>query len=205
MLPTRIRAPLRIPQRSFISRLYTTPTNPRAAPQAALKEPEAESASYAPFPTTRTWTSSSSSNPVNGQPRQFIALPQVLPTDAQSESTAELRTLFPSSGVIDSAAMIGICLRREDHIPRAYSIFRQLLADYASGSQPVPDAELFGKVVEGVSLLGKPSVPQSAKWRSRAERIVEQWEEIHGSGEYQAALQNSGIKVYQGWLSGLVR
>lgn len=74
----------------------------------------------------------------------------------------------------------------------------------------MPDAEVWGKVIEGVARLGR-EVPQegvkSAMWRRRAQDLVDRWEIYHktrglnvltGEGE-------GGLKVYQGWFAGSVR
>jgi DNA-directed RNA polymerase len=116
---------------------------------------------------------------------------------------------YPSFGVIDASSMISICLRRPDSTPRAYNIFRQLLADCDAGIRPQPDAEIFGRVLEGLVVMSEsPGSSDDRRWRARTVRLVQRWESYRGikdAGKGQAALDAEGIKVYRGWFMGYVR
>ncbi|WVR04429.1 hypothetical protein IAU60_001432 [Kwoniella sp. DSM 27419] len=199
-----------------LTRSFTTPTLPRLQPPAAQlaevdpdhtpsyyhharKQPALEPLE----PRIRIETS-----PYPVRPHAPIHLPSPLPTDVNPNPNAPQASLYPSTGVIDSISMISICLRRPEHIPRAFQIFKQLLEDSASGQRRVPEAEVWARVIEGVASLGKES-DKSANWetwRKRAERLVLQWEVANNvlGGREPAGMDRGGAKVYQGWFSGIV-
>ena len=214
MLRTRLRLPLRLHARSYsLGQLKKQPEpEPDVVPDikvGPLRSLDKPAKPVKSAPPTKTWASKND-NIYTGHAQQYISIPNILPPDVQDENTPEQHTLYPTSSVLDSISMISICLRRLDHIPRAYSIFRQLLQDYNSNLKPLPDADTFGKVCEGVSRLSTLGKETDELWRNRAARLVEQWEEVHlpeqiSRDEYQAALKNNGIKVYQGWFNGLYR
>jgi DNA-directed RNA polymerase len=104
--------------------------------------------------------------------------------------------------------MISICLRRPEFVPRAYQIFRQILEDTATGLQRTPEADVWGRVIEGMASLGneKTGSDNAQTWRRRAAKLVERWEAISGirlGGREE--LPKDGLKVYQGWFCGIVR
>ncbi|OCF41176.1 DNA-directed RNA polymerase, mitochondrial [Kwoniella heveanensis CBS 569] len=137
-----------------------------------------------------------------------LHLPSPLPTDITPGPNAPQSSLYPATGVIDSISMISICLRRPEHVPRAYQIFKQLLEDSASGRQRIPDAEVWARVIEGVAGLGKESEKNIhwENWRKRAGRLVSQWEAANGVWDLKepAGMNKGGLKVYQGWFNGLI-
>ncbi|WRT65024.1 uncharacterized protein IL334_001965 [Kwoniella shivajii] len=192
-------------------RCYTTPSTPRQSPPAAqLAEAEPSYYHHAtrqslPQPLEPRIRMETSQYPGRTQP--LLHLPSPLPTDITPNPNSPQSTLYPPTGVIDSISMISICLRRPEHVPRAYQIFKQLLEDSASGLRRVPDAEVWARVIEGVASLGKEveGTPWE-NWRKRAERLVSQWEGANGSwGTHQpAGLEKGGLKVYQGWFNGLI-
>lgn len=222
MLTSRIRLPLRISVRSTSLALRTarTATNAATADTATNTDRKFEKleadldrrplVELAPYrPEKKTWSSASGVNPYDGSNRQYISIPNILPSDRRQEGTPEHHNYFPTSGMLDATSMIGICLRRIEHVPRAYTIFRSLLIEYNAGTKALPEADVFGKVIEGISQLGKEGEKDYLKWRSKAERIVEQWEEaFYGLPAhklaYKAVLERNGAKVYQGWFNGLV-
>ena len=205
MLPARVRLVPRISRNVATSRLYVTRSVAASAPMPQLKEDDsATSAVDQIIRQSGSKTRLGNSESPKSKAKKIVALPSLLPTDSQDQNTAAHHSLYPTSGVIDSASMIGICLRRKDHIPRAYQIFRQLMADYEAGVRGVPDADIFGRVVEGVSTLGQEGMPNYEHWRSRAERMIDQWEAVYKASNGYAALGSQGIKVYLGWFSGMV-
>jgi DNA-directed RNA polymerase len=121
------------------------------------------------------------------------------------DSTYE--ALYPSTGVLDAISMISICLRRPDHIPRAYQIFKQLLGSVGSGPKRIPEADVWGKVIQGAQSLAKGSGDEVKRWTRRAEGLVHEWETVNRSRGVPkvAGAAKDGIKVYQGWFAGLVR
>lgn len=137
-----------------------------------------------------------------------LQLPSPLPSDIAPDADPFASSLYPSTGVIDSLSMISICLRRSAHIPRAYQIFKNLIEDSKTGMRRTPDAEVWGRVIQGVASLGKrgdSSDETWKQWRTRAEVLVNQWEAANNVFKGSPALKNNGIKVYQGWLSGMIR
>jgi len=198
MLRTRIAIPLKISRSNAVGRLFSSPSAPRfgaSAAQMVEEEPEAEIASS----SSRTRLS-----PVYDYgPRQFLSLPNILPPDAMADHSHQQHDLYPTTGVLNQTSMIGICLRRKEHIPRAYQIFRNILSDHEAGTRPCPDADIFGAVIEGIGLLGEEGSPHAHVWRIRANKALQKWEELQNSQPLHAALGNNGISVYRGFFSGL--
>nr|XP_018265754.1 DNA-directed RNA polymerase, mitochondrial [Kwoniella dejecticola CBS 10117]OBR87912.1 DNA-directed RNA polymerase, mitochondrial [Kwoniella dejecticola CBS 10117] len=146
-------------------------------------------------------------SPYPGRQHPLLHLPSPLPTDITPNASSPQSTLYPPTGVIDSISMISICLRRPEHVPRAYQIFKQLLDDSANKLRPPPDAEVWARVIEGVAALGKQSEGTAwENWRKRAERLVMQWQGAHGdfAAKQPIGLEHGGMKVYQGWFNGLI-
>jgi len=134
----------------------------------------------------------------------------MVPADVRMfNETVAQDVLYPSFGVIDASSMISICLRRPESTPRAYNIFRQLLADYEAGIRALPDADVFARVLEGLVFMSEsPGTSDDPRWRARISRLVQRWETYRGAkdaGKGQAALDADGIKVYRGWFMGYVR
>lgn len=207
MLSSRIRTPLRLARLPSALRSYSGPSRPSLAPQAALRETEDyfPLSEITPAATGTSRITIPSQSPYDNKPRQIISLPPILPPDAQHENSAAQHELYPSTGAIDAASMIAICLRRKEHIPRAFQIFRQTFADYNAGLRAFPDAELHGKVIEGIMSLAVAGSPHQDKWRARADRLITQWEKGM-EGPLKVAMKRSrGLKVYQGWFSGMVQ
>lgn len=206
-------SPATLPVRSAPLRTLVS-TSSRWKPAAAqLAEPEPEyEATYSHSP----FQSSSPSLPLSGfngldMARPLIQLPEPLPTDTPA-SPSDLRSaLYPSTGVIDSLSMIDICLRRPDHIPRGYQIFRQLLQEHEKGLRRLPEATVWGKVAEAAASLGREltakDTSKSSIWRRRAQEVVDKWETHHRTRGLNvlAGGHEDGIKVYQGWFAGSVR
>lgn len=146
-------------------------------------------------------------SPFRAQP--LLNLPSPLPNDISPPPDSPQASLYPSTGVIDSISMISICLRRPEHVPRAYQIFTQLLHDSPTGRMIIPEAKVWAMVIEGVASLGNVHSHGSnaPKWRGRAARLVEQWGETHGArnSKEPAGLDRDGLKVYQGWFNGLIK
>ena len=135
-------------------------------------------------------------------------MPSPLPPDVLIAGDTAQSTMYPSTGVLDSIALIAISLRRPDLVPRALMMFNQMLALVkADPSRQMPEAEIWGKVIEGVASLGKegPKNQEPAVWLGRAEKLIGRWESINDVPTGSAALQNDGIKIYQGWMSGLLK
>lgn len=137
----------------------------------------------------------------------YIHLPSPLPADVLHANDPALSALYPSTGVIDAISMIAICLRRPEHVPRAFQIFNHLLVDVKANGKRIPEAEIWGRVVEGVASLGQEKTDDKAyqNWRSRAEVLVGKWETTNQRPKGTACLDNDGLKIYQGWLSGLIK
>jgi DNA-directed RNA polymerase len=219
MIPLRIVSRARLAPSPLPSRLsavrqarpFTSPTVSRSRPSAQLAEIENDS----PEPYYHHGPSSSSEPlPRSPQPVRVarrIQLPSPLPSDVIPEANAAQSTLYPSTGVIDSISMISICLRRPEHVPRAYQIFKQLLEDSRTGVRTLPDAEVWGRVIEGVAALGRKGLGEALvyqNWRQRAQKLVCWWEAACGVEEQQgiaAGLERGGYQVYQGWLAGMVQ
>ena len=212
MLSLRTRIPLRVSKtsksclltRTATSRSYTSPTAPRSQPPMAQLVEQSETPFVQPPPTSAPPSPSYAPMPSIAS-RSLLTLPYMLPPDSTSEGTEAHQAMYPSSGFIDSQSMIGICLRRKEHIPRAYQIFRQLIDDAENGSRPWPDADTFGRVLHGVASLGRDGAPAFVKWRSRAERILDKWESLQPRIRGMPALTEQGVRVYRGWFQGLVR
>ncbi|ODN96443.1 DNA-directed RNA polymerase, mitochondrial [Cryptococcus wingfieldii CBS 7118] len=139
-------------------------------------------------------------------PHLPLNLPSPLPNDIVSPPSSAHSALYPSTSVLDSISMISICLRRPEHVPRAYQIFTQLLRDPVTGQSRAPEAKVWSVVIEGVaSLAGQQGSSAGAeRWRKRAEKLVEQWGVSFGSKGKVPVLEHQGIKVYQGWFNGLL-
>ena len=104
--------------------------------------------------------------------------------------------------------MISICLRRPEFVPRAYQIFRQILEDAATGLQRSPEAEIWGRVIEGTASLGdmRSGAEKADNWRKRAARLVERWEDLSGIKAIgREQMPKDWLKVYQGWFSGMIK
>ncbi|WWC87227.1 uncharacterized protein L201_002115 [Kwoniella dendrophila CBS 6074] len=228
----RLSAPLSsrlvLRQIPTVSRSFTNPSSPRLSPPAAQLAESDDTPSYyhhssssqasspqplEPRSSIRTGITSSSSSSSLGsvypsRQHPLLHLPSPLPNDiTPSDPNSVQSTLYPPTGVIDSISMISICLRRPEHVPRAYQIFKQLLEDSASGLRRIPDAEVWSRVIEGVASLGKESEGIAFEnWRKRAERLVSQWEGVNGNfaAKEPMGLEKGGLKVYQGWFNGLI-
>lgn len=219
MIPLRIVSRARLAPSSLPPRLaavrhvrpFTSPTVSRSKPSAQLAEVENDS----PEPYYHHQTSSSSELlPLSAYPLRVappIQLPSPLPSDIIPDANATQSSLYPTTGVIDSISMISICLRRPEHVPRAYQIFKQLLEDSKTGVRTLPDAEVWGRVIEGVAGLGRKGQGEALvyqNWRQRAQRLVSWWEtacEVEDQQGIAAGLERGGYKVYQGWLAGMVQ
>jgi DNA-directed RNA polymerase len=103
--------------------------------------------------------------------------------------------------------MISICLRRKEHIPRAYQIFNQILLDVKGEPHRMPEAEVWAAVLEGVASLGQDKGGDETwkTWRNRADVLIGKWEAYNNVVRGHPALHNNGLKVYQGYLSGLLK
>jgi hypothetical protein len=137
----------------------------------------------------------------------LIRIPQPLPADVLNATDYAQSSMYPASGVLDSISMIAICLRRREHIPRAYQIFQQILLDAKGMPHRLPEAEVWARVLEGITSLGemKPGDETWKTWRTRAEALLGRWESHNNMPRGQPALQHEGLKVYQGYLSGLLK
>ena len=204
-LPARFTLRLRRypPARSILIRSFTQPTPPRLRPPAAqLAEVEPD---YLP-PSIELSPSASHQSihfgryPGRIAPPLSVATP--LPPDVPALPTDPREAIYQNNGVIDSISMLSICLRRPELMPRAYQIFRQILEDAAIGLQRMPDEDTWGRVVEGSALLGQGSTEIAETWRKRAARLVERWEFASPRRE---RFSKKGLKVYQGFFSGMVR
>jgi DNA-directed RNA polymerase len=136
-----------------------------------------------------------------------ITIPSPLPADVINAADYNQAALYPTTGVIDSISMISICLRRPEHIPRAYQIFNQVLLDVKAAPHRMPESEVWARVIEGVASLGemKPGEETWRTWRGRAAVLASKWEAYCSVPKGTAGLEHDGIKVYQGWLSGLMK
>jgi DNA-directed RNA polymerase len=137
----------------------------------------------------------------------LIRMPQPLPADVTNATDYAQSSMYAASGVLDSISMIAICLRRPEHIPRAYQIFQQILLDAKGSPHRLPEAEVWARVLEGITSLGemKPGDDTWKTWRTRADAMVGRWESHNNMPRGQPALQHDGLKVYQGYLSGLLK
>ncbi|KAK4689779.1 hypothetical protein P7C73_g327, partial [Tremellales sp. Uapishka_1] len=185
-----------------LSRNFASPSSPRSRPPAAALAQEVDHAPYYQHHTPAPPLHRLSNNPYPGRNHASLMLPSPLPPDAVSAKVGEATTanamLYPSTQLLDQLSLISICLRRPEHVPRAYQIFRRLLDESANGLRPVPESEVWGSVIEGVSRL------EGENWKSRAEKLVWRWEESCGSPQGVPALAKNGVKVYQGWFRGLI-
>lgn len=182
----------------------------RLRPAAQLAEPEEQPSYYHNPPASLdqhdpSYRRIDSEYPSRNAP--FIQIPAPLPPDVMAKGDQSQAGLYPSAGVIDSVSMISICLRRPEHIPRAFQIFNNILSEVKSDSRRLPEAEIWARVIEGVASLGKdkPGDMSWRTWRTRAEALVGKWETMNLQGRGNAFLGDDGIKVYQGWLSGLTK
>ncbi|WWC67681.1 uncharacterized protein I206_101593 [Kwoniella pini CBS 10737] len=200
-------------QRCIASRSFTNPSIPRLSPPAAQLAETDHTPSYYHHPPQHSSPQPLEpririeTSPYPGRTHPLLHLPSPLPTDVTPDANSPQSTLYPPTGVIDSISMISICLRRPEHIPRAYQIFKQLLEDSANRLRPTPEAEVWARVIEGVASLGKESEGTAwENWRKRAERLVMQWQGAHGDfgAKQPIGLEHGGMKVYQGWFNGLI-
>lgn len=140
-----------------------------------------------------------------------LQLPTPLPMDVTPELGSSQATLYPSTGVIDAVSLLSICLRRPEHVPRAYQIFRQLLEDSKTKAQTMPDTEIWAKVIQAMAELGKETEGrkpgEAAQWRDRTRGLIDAWEGAFrstGQGKL-AGREKEGIKVYQCWFAGMLK
>lgn len=192
-----------------------TSTASRWKPAAQLAEPEADyEPTYYHTPPQPLSPLSLLSSPSLSDlhiPRQMIQLPNPLPSDVHASPTDPRSALYPSTGILDAHSMISVCLRTPEHVPRAYQIFRQLLEENQKGLTRMPDASVWGKVIEGAARQGREiSLRENVKstmWRRRALELVDRWETHHRTRGLSvlAGGNEDGIKVYQGWFAGTVR
>ncbi|EIW68704.1 hypothetical protein TREMEDRAFT_69156 [Tremella mesenterica DSM 1558] len=63
---------------------------------------------------------------------------------------------------------------------------------------------VWGRMIEGVATLGGAGQENSELWLNRARTLVEQWEALHGRKGEPAGLHAGGMKIYQGWMAGLI-
>ncbi|OWT39669.1 DNA-directed RNA polymerase, mitochondrial [Cryptococcus neoformans] len=196
MLPLRVIARSKTPLRSSVRACpFSSPSASRLRPAAPAPHATDYHHPLPPFPS-----------PFRTQP--LLNLPSPLPNDISPAPDSPQASLYPSTGVIDSISMISICLRRPEHVPRAYQIFTQLLHDSPTGQMRIPEAKVWAMVIEGVASLGNVHSHGSSapKWRGRAARLVEQWGEAHGArgSKEPAGMDRDGLRVYQGWFNGLI-
>lgn len=197
MLPLRVIARSKTPRRSSVRACpFSSPSASRLRPAAPAPHATDYHHPLPPFPS-----------PFRTQP--LLNLPSPLPNDISPAPDSPQASLYPSTGVIDSISMISICLRRPEHVPRAYQIFTQLLHDSPTGQMRIPEAKVWAMVIEGVASLGNVHSHGSSapKWRGRAARLVEQWGEAHGArgSKEPAGMDRDGLRVYQGWFNGLIK
>jgi DNA-directed RNA polymerase len=141
------------------------------------------------------------------RPSEVIKMPSPLPADVISATDYGQSTMFPSTGVIDSISMISICLRRREHIPRAFQIFNQILLDVKGAPHKMPESEIWGRMIEGVASLGEEKAGEDTwkTWRGRAAALASKWEAHANVPKGTPGLQHEGLRVYQGYLSGLIK
>ena len=213
MLPLLRRTPLRSCSVFTIHiivfhRAVSNPTTPRLRPLAQLAEIEPDILPLFSHddPSPSTHLSRSDRHP--GRVGPVLNLPPPLPPDIRAQATDPRDAIYANTGVIDSLSMISICLRRPEFVPRAYQIFRQCLDDAGNGSRRMPEADVWGRVIEGVANLGNQSsaVGNALNWRSRATKLVNRWENVSGyhASDQAAPIPKEGLKVYQGWFAGTV-
>lgn len=198
---------------SAIRTLSSTSSRWKPAAQLAEPEPDFEPSYYHTPPTAWSPLSLLSTPSLSGLhvDRPMIQLPDPLPSDVSAPPTDPRSALYPTTGILDAHSMISVCLRTPEHIPRAYQIFRQLLEENRKGLTRMPDASVWGKVIEGAAKLGREVNPndtiKSAMWRRRARDLVDRWETHHRTSGLPvlAGGNEDGIKVYQGWFAGTVR
>lgn len=134
------------------------------------------------------------------EPRYRTILPVPLPSDI--ESTPDNSSLYPSTRLLDTLSLLSICLRRPQSVKRAYLIFTQLLADVHSGNAPIPEATVWGEVIEAI---GRNAHAFDSEQPGRAQQVaadlVRQWEELSNA---IPSKEGQGFKIYQGWFRGLV-
>ena len=202
--PSIIPSSCRAGPSRLAGRPYTAPTSSRSAPMPQLRETYEPPAEFPP-PSAQP---SSRPDPVDMSPlwsRPMIQLPPPLPSDSLHSSSTLQHAFYPTVGVIDSISMISMCLRRKEHIPRAYQIFQTMLKGLTTNASGIPDAQLFGKVVEGTASLAEPLAEDSDLWRKRAQGLVRKWEQLQDLPIDEPALEREGVRVYAGWLTGLVK
>jgi DNA-directed RNA polymerase len=71
----------------------------------------------------------------------------------------------------------------------------------------LPEAEVWARVLEGVASLGEMKQGEETwkTWRRRADVLLGKWETQNHVPKGHPALQDEGLKVYQGYLSGLLK
>lgn len=199
---------------SRIARRFVHDSSKRLAAAAQLAESEDQPSYYHnPLPppssshqepSRRPWSDSQYPTREPG----LVRMPSPLPPDVLFADDSAQSTMYLSGGVLDSIALIAISLRRPDLVPRALLMFNQMLSGVkADSSRQIPDAEIWGKVIEGVASLGKQQTggQDPTVWLGRAERLVGRWESMNDVATGSPALLNEGIKIYQGWMSGLLK
>ena len=196
---------------TLLTRSLQTTTR-RLRPAAQLAESEDRQSYYDnPHPSFERHNAPSrqieteSEYPTRNSP--LIHIPQPLPADVMHAADYATANIYPTAGVLDSISMIAICLRRREHIPRAFQIFQQILLSAKGSPHRLPEAEIWARVIEGIASLGelKQGDDTWKTWRGRAEALVGKWEANNNVPRGYSALQHDGLKVYQGWLSGLLK
>ena len=191
------------------TRALSNPTPPRLSPLAQLAEIEPEiPPPFSPHdPSFRTHKPRSDHYP--RRIGSLLNLPPPLPPDVTAQPTDPRDAIYASAGVIDSISMISICLRRPEFVPRAYQVFQQLLEDAGHGPGRMPEADVWGRVIEGVARLGEESsaVGRAFHWRTRAAKLVDRWESVSGyhARDRTLPIPKEALKIYQGWFIGTVK
>ena len=199
---------------SRIARRFVHDTPKRLAAAAQLAESEEPTPYYHNPPPSSSSHQEPSRRPSTDtqyptREAGIVRMPSPLPPDVLFADDTTQSTMYPSSGVLDSISLIAISLRRPDLVPRALLMFNQMLSAVKTDpSRQLPQAEIWGKVIEGVASLGKaqPGEGQDPTvWLGRAEKLVGRWESMNDVATGSPALLKDGIKIYQGWLSGLLK
>lgn len=198
-------------------RRYTTPSTPRSEPAVAEAATSPMSAindgiMYTMTPKRDDEPHTFNPLPNLSSPPSPIKLPPPLPIDVTAMPGSPHSQLYQTTTTLDMLSILNLSAKRVDYAPRAFEIFRQLLADALEGKASFPQADAWAAVITGVlSLTAQPNMQETyiRTWRSRAAQIVQEWEKHKVSQgtavKGEPAVEDRGILIYRAWFDGLIR
>ncbi|KAJ9095344.1 hypothetical protein QFC21_005710 [Naganishia friedmannii] len=177
-----------------------------------------------PLPDDRVSRSSTAASRASPQGAYYT---RPSPPSSSETSTPDARTqseLYPSTGLLDALSLISVCLKRKETTPRGYEIFKRIVADAQAGRCALPDAAVWGSVVEGVAALaalpttttssssaasveGRRLVDERSEqirrfeaeaWERKGRELVALWEGLNQAGEKEKGLKGRPVALHRG-------